>query len=278
MPLTSRVQETEGRNVRFGVNPPNSHSQPVLHFDEFMRSDRGPVSTEIIHFLCEQGSAPTSECIVIYMYVRLPLLNTPRYKRCCVKRGGKMDSGENVLSSFEPFHTRATSHSPNDQWISIVDFHSSLGMIYVFAWIWDTHVFDLHRELVYHCRHSGVGHSILGEREGQEATGELIGGVNEYAPAHWAFDVFVPSSTRPVESGKEVLDHANCTEGVAAVWVRHCHGVCSERDRLMRKNGGRKLLCRETYIISKHLSRSTRGGLLSNRSFEDVREAPTKHM
>jgi len=82
----------------------------------------------------------------------------------------------------------------------------------------------------------------------------LIGGVYEYAPAHGAFDMFVPPSTRPVKSRKEVFDHAQRTEGVATVWVGYGHGVCTERGGpagedacvVVRSYYG-------TYIISKHL-------------------------
>lgn len=126
---------------------------------------------------------------------------------------------------------RTSSNSPHSQWVSTVDFDSSLGLVHVFARVWDARGFDLDHELLYHCHHGSVGHSIFGEGESQEATGELIGGVNEYAPAHWAFDVFVPSSTRPMESRKEVLDHANRTEGVPTARVGYCHRMCSEGDR-----------------------------------------------
>lgn len=49
--------------------------QPVLHPDEVVRCDRGPVPTEIIYFLCGKGSVHPSECIVVLVHVRLPLLN-----------------------------------------------------------------------------------------------------------------------------------------------------------------------------------------------------------
>ena len=90
--------------------------------------------------------------------------------------------------------------------------------------------------------------------------------------------MLVPSSTCPVKSGKEVFDHAECTEGVAATRVGYGHGMCAERDELMSEGtcvGGSRC---GTYIISKHLGRLSEGrGRLSNRGFEDVREELTKH-
>lgn len=160
-----------------------SNPQPILHPDEFLRSDRGPVSAEIIQFLSAS------------------------------------------FSSFQPLHPRAPSRSPNTQRAFTVEPEASLGLVYVFAWVWDTCAFDLRRELIYHRHHGGVGHSVLGEREGQEATRELIRGVYEYASAHRTFDVFVPSPTGPMESREEMFDHANRTEGVATVRVGYRHRV-----------------------------------------------------
>jgi hypothetical protein len=128
---------------------------------------------------------------------------------------------------------RAPSHSPYSQWTFTVDFEASLGLFLVFAQFYEPSAFDLRGELVYHCRHSGIGHPILCEGESQGTTRELIWGVYEYAPAHWTFDVLVPPSTRPVKPRKEVFDHAQCTEGVTAVWMGYSHGVCAERDGLV---------------------------------------------
>lgn len=162
-----------------------SNLQPILRHDELVRSDRGPVSTEIIQF-------PSA-----------------------------------LLSSFEPFHTRAPSGFPYKQGSFTVDFGASLGTFKGFAVVSEIqYVIDPIGELVQHRFHSCVGHSVLGEGECQRATGERVGRVYEYAPAHWTFDVFVPSSASPVKSRKEVLDHADCTEGVTAVWVGYRDWMC----------------------------------------------------
>jgi len=124
-----------------------SNRQPVLYLDELVGSDRGPVATEIIHFLCDNISAHASECIVVPVYIRLPFLNAPQCERYCVKRGGKMD----VLQSFEPFNARAPPRSPHSQWAFTFDFDASLGLPYTFTRVWDTGAFDLRGELFYHC-------------------------------------------------------------------------------------------------------------------------------
>ena len=69
----------------------------------------------------------------------------------------------------------------------------------------------------------------------------------------------MPPSARPMKSRKEVFDHAECTEGVAAVRVRYGHGMCAERDELISEGTcGDKLQC-GAYIISKHLGRLREG-------------------
>lgn len=68
-----------------------------------MRSDRGPVPTKIVDFPCEKMSAHTNECIVVSVYIRLPLLIMPRCKQCWVKRGEKIDSRKT--------HSLRSSHS-----------------------------------------------------------------------------------------------------------------------------------------------------------------------
>ena len=71
--------------------------------------------------------------------------------------------------------------------------------------------------------------------------------------------MFVPPSTRPMKSRKEVFDHAQCTEGVAAVWVGYGHGMCAERDGLNSETAGVVRSRHGTYIISKHLERTRKG-------------------
>ena len=100
-------------------------------------------------------------------------------------------------------------------------------MLFRSARAWNTGAFDLCGELVNHCRHGGIGHSILGERESQETTRNLIRGVYEYAPAHRTFNMFVPPSTRPMKPREDMFDHAQCTKGVATVRVRYGHGMCA---------------------------------------------------
>jgi len=134
---------------------------------------------------------------------------------------------ENVLSSFEPLNARAPSRSPHGKRVFTICFDASLCLFHVFTRVRDPDAFYLCGQLVYHCRYSGIGHSILGERESQETAGELIGGVYEYAPAHRTFNVLVPSSTRPMKPREEVFDHTECTEGVAAVWVGYSHRMCA---------------------------------------------------
>jgi len=131
-----------------------------------------------------------------------------------------------LFLSFQPFNPRAPPNPPHSQQTFTFGFDASLGLLHTFARVWDAGLFDLLGELFYHCRDSGVGHPVLGERESQEATGKLIGSVYEYAPAHGTFDMFVPPSTRPMKSREEMLDHAQRTEGVAAVWVGYGYGVC----------------------------------------------------
>jgi len=80
-----------------------SNRQPVLYLDELVRSDRGPVPTEIVHFLCEKRSAHMSECSVVPIHIRLPFLDAPRCKRGCVKRGEKEDNWKT--------YSRRSSHS-----------------------------------------------------------------------------------------------------------------------------------------------------------------------
>ena len=144
---------------------------------------------------------------------------------------------ENSLLSFEPFNTGASTHSPDSQRALAVDFDASLGLFHVFAQVWDTGAFDLCGELVYQCCYSGIGYAILGERESQETTRNLTGSVYEYTPAHRTLDVFMPPSARPMKAREEVFDHAQCAEGVAAIWVGYSHWVCSERGGLV--SGGR---------------------------------------
>jgi hypothetical protein len=128
--------------------------------------------------------------------------------------------------SFEPFNTGATSHSPDGEGAFAFDFDASLCLLHVSTQVWDTGAFDLRGELIYHCCHGGIGYTILGEWESQETTGDLTGCVDEYAPAHRTLDVFMPPPARPMKPREEVFDHAQCAEGVAAIWVGHSHGMC----------------------------------------------------
>jgi len=163
-----------------------SNCQPVLYPNEIVRSNRGPVPAEIIHFL----SAP--------------------------------------FETFEPLNTGTSSCSPHSQRTFTVDFDASLGFSHFFTRDWDISIFDLGGKLVYHCGNGGVGHPVLGERESQETTRNLIRCVYEYTPAHRTFNVFVPPSTCPMKSREEVFDHTECTEGVAAVRVGYSHGMCDD--------------------------------------------------
>lgn len=131
-----------------------------------------------------------------------------------------------LFSPFEPLNARAPSRSPHSERVFTVGFDASLGLFHIFTRVRDPDVFYLRGQLVYHCRYSGIGHSILGKRESQEAARVLIGGVYEYTPAHRTFNMLVPPSTCPMKSREEVFDHAECTEGVAAVRVGYCHGMC----------------------------------------------------
>ena len=132
---------------------------------------------------------------------------------------------ENALLSFDPFNMGASPHSPHSQGAFAVDFDASLALLHDFAVSWDTGAFNLCGELVYHRRNSGVGDPVLGERERQETTRNLIWGVDKHTPAHRTFDVFVPPPACPMKSGEEMLDHAKCAEGMTAVWVGDSNGM-----------------------------------------------------
>lgn len=45
-----------------------SDRQPVFYLDELVRSDRGPVPTEIIHFLCEKRDQHIRVNVLRYLY------------------------------------------------------------------------------------------------------------------------------------------------------------------------------------------------------------------
>jgi len=182
-----------------------SDRQPVLYLDELVRSNRGPVPTEIIHFL------------------------------------------SSLFLSFEPFNTRTPSRSPHSQGTFKVDLDNSLGLLNVFAWVWDADAFNLCGELIYHCRYSSVGYSILGERESQKTARDLIWGVYEYTPAHRTFNMLVPPSTCSMESREEVFDHAQRTEGVTAIRVGHSHGMCDD----LQAQSAREVFLEEAKCIAR---------------------------
>lgn len=139
--------------------------------------------------------------------------------------------------SFEPFNTGATSHSPDGEGTFAFDSDATLCLPHVSTQVWDAGAFDLRGELVYHRCHGGIGYTILGEWESQETTGNLTGGVDKYASAHRTLDVFMPPSTRPMRPREEVFDHAQCAEGVAAIWVGYSHGVCSNKGGFVSRDG-----------------------------------------
>lgn len=80
--LHQEFWELRGRRtlwvVGLGGVPWVSNGQPVLHLDEIVRSDGGPVPTEIIYFLCEKVLEPRNERIPRVVYIRLPILDTPK--------------------------------------------------------------------------------------------------------------------------------------------------------------------------------------------------------
>jgi len=53
--------------------------------------------------------------------------------------------------------------------------------------------------------------------------------------------VLVPRSTHPMKAREEVFDHAECTEGVAAVRVGYGDGMCAERDELASEKVKRRV-------------------------------------